>query len=69
MPSKRQAKAWSELLVRIQQETIEAREREQQERLERTRQLTAEIARLQSKGPNAGREKQIRLLRRQLAKV
>ncbi len=69
MPSKRHSKAWQELLSSLQEARITAKEYEQQVRLKTMRELNAEIARLEAKGTNAGREKQIRLLRRQLAKL
>lgn len=66
MPPKRQVKAWQELLANIQQERIDELAAQQMDRLTSIRELQAEIARLEAKGPNEGRSKQIRLLRRQI---
>jgi hypothetical protein len=69
MPPTRHAKAWQELLADIQQERLARAEHQQQVRLQRMRELQAEIARLEAKGPNPGRAKQVRLLRRELEKL
>ncbi|HJT76468.1 MAG TPA: hypothetical protein VJ739_04630 [Gemmataceae bacterium] len=66
MPPKRQAKAWQKLLADIQQNAIARAEQQQQLRLRRMREIREEIDRLEAKGPNEGRAKQVRLLRRQL---
>jgi hypothetical protein len=69
MPPKRQAKAWRELLDALHEETIAKTERERLLRLQQIRETQQEISRLESMGPNEGRAKQVRLLRRRLAKM
>lgn len=69
MPPKRQARAWHELRASIQQEVIARAECQQQLRLQKMRELRAEITRLEAKGPNEGRAKQVRQLRQELAKL
>ena len=69
MPAKRDAKAWKDLLNALQQGIIEKAERDQLLRLQRIRELHTEIDRLEAMGPNEGRAKQVRLLRRQLEKL
>jgi hypothetical protein len=68
-PPKRQAKAWRELLTEVQQQAVACAEPRQQLRLRQVREIQTEIARLEAKGPNEGRAKQVRSLRRQLAKL
>ena len=69
MPTKRNTKAWKELLLAIQEEAIYQNEWQKHLHLSRIRELRTEIARLKSKGPNKGREKQIRLYERQLEEI
>jgi hypothetical protein len=68
MPPKRQKKAWQDLLTSFQLRAIINAERRQQLRLQKVREIQAEINRLEAKGPNEGRAKQVRLLRRRIAK-
>jgi hypothetical protein len=68
MPPKRHAKAWRELLKGLQEKAIVLKERNQQIKRQRVREIRQEIDRLEAKGPNPGRAKQVRLLRLQLSK-
>ena len=67
VPPKNQVKAWRELRLSLQQQRAEIAEHKRELRMQRARELRAEIARLEAKGPNNG--KQVRLLRRQLDKL
>lgn len=67
LPPKRQTKAWQEIRAELRKSASTEAELKEQLRLERMRTLREEIARLKAKGPNAGREKQIRMLRLELA--
>ena len=69
VPAKNQAKAWRELRLSLQQQREDIAEYKREVRMQRARELRAEIARLEAKGPNPGRAKQVRLLRRQLDKL
>jgi hypothetical protein len=53
----------------IQQEAIAQADSEQPIRLQKIRVIQAEIDRLESRGPNEGRARQVRLLRRQLERL
>jgi len=57
------------MLAILRQEEIARGEASKARRLADARWLQAEIDRLESKGPNEGRAKQVRLLRKKLEKV
>ena len=67
MPPKRQAKAWRDLLADLRQKSLARADAQQRARLQRMREIRGEIDRLKARGPNAGRAKQVGLLRRRLA--
>src|SRR4051812_2481606 len=66
LPAKRQAKAWKELLVDLQQRSSANTERQALRRLERMRAIQDEIKHLIDRGLNPGREKHVRSLRKEL---
>jgi hypothetical protein len=69
MPPRRQPKAWLQLRAALQQEAAAKTEQIQLIRLQQLREVHQEINRLEAMGPNEGRAKQIRLLRRRLSKL
>lgn len=69
IPPKTQPKAWQKLRDELQQEAIARVDSEPLIRLQNRRALQAEIDRLEARGPNEGRARQVRLLRRRLEKL
>ena len=69
MPPKRQAKAWREVFVALQKAALAGAELDLAQRRQRIRDIQQEIDRLESMGPNEGRAKQVRLLRRKIEKL
>lgn len=69
LPPKADSKAWSEMLDLLRLEAFARVEADKARRLADVRWLLTEIDRLEGKGPNEGRAKQVRLLRKRLEKL